>query len=227
MERSGNPVKICVRRSRTQPRQSREMPLTLTLRGNTMTSKPDEPKFILNAEINSTDAIKYCASKYEECARKQNTNEESHWNEEIKLIELCECIKKRGWLKKDDLYCLAKWKSRLGLHYIENNDRGYVEEVTKFALSTTNERVRIESLTLLDGVAWPIASAILHLCHKDKYPILDFRALWAAGVEAPSTYKYKFWKKYVAFCRDTAKRYKVDMRTLDRAMWCYGKINPE
>ena len=82
-----------------------------------MTSKPDKPNFILNAKLDSTDAIKHYASKYEECAREQNANEESHWNEETKLIELCECIKKRGWLKKDDLYRLAKWKSRLGLHY--------------------------------------------------------------------------------------------------------------
>lgn len=34
---------------------------------------------------------------------------------------------------------------------------------TRVALSTPSERLRIEVLTLLDGVGWPTASVLLHL----------------------------------------------------------------
>ena len=47
-----------------------------------------------------------------------------------------------------------------------------VEDITRIALSTNSERLRIESLTLLDGVSWPSASVLLHFGHKDPYPIL-------------------------------------------------------
>jgi hypothetical protein len=37
--------------------------------------------------------------------------------------------------------------------------------------------MRTKVVTLLNGVRWPTASAILHFCHADPYPVLDVRAL--------------------------------------------------
>jgi hypothetical protein len=74
------------------------------------------------------------------------------------------------------------------------------------------------------AVGWPTASTILHLCHKDPYPILDFRALWSLSTEVPD-YRYPFWEAYTAFTRAMATLADVDMRTLDRALWKYSELH--
>jgi len=77
---------------------------------------------------------------------------------------------------------------------VASNHADYIEAVTQTALSTPNERLRIEVLLLLSGVRWPTASVILHFCHRDPYPILDYRALWSLGVEAKDIiYYFDLW----------------------------------
>lgn len=80
-----------------------------------------------------------------------------------------------------------------------------------------------ESLTLLSGVGWPTASVILHLCHREPHPILDFRALWSLSCSVRSRYDYPFYAAYAAFTRALCKRIGCDSRTLDRALWQYSK----
>ena len=89
---------------------------------------------------------------------------------------------------------------------------------------TPDERQRIEALTRLHGVDYPTASVLLHLAHRDSYPIIDFRALWSLGVETPPTaYFFTYWWAYTQACRSLAKDAGVRMRTLDRALWQYSK----
>ena len=133
-------------------------------------------------------------------------------------------VKKRGYLRKKDLEQLAYWKSSRSSGRVKRNDGSYVKAVTQFALKTSDERARIEVLTSLDGVGWPTASSILHFFHRSPYPILDFRALESLSVEVPR-YTFSFWWDYVDFCRKLSRRAKVDMRTLDRALWQFSKEN--
>ena len=150
---------------------------------------------------------------------------------EKELIDLKPEVKQRVYLNKEELRCVARWKSPRRAGDIDKNDDNYVEEITSWAFTAANERSKIEILTLLDGIYWSTASAILHLFHKDPYPILDFRALWSVGLEESDTrnktnqYSFCFWQKYVCFCRDVACRNQVDMRTLDRALWQYSKLH--
>lgn len=143
---------------------------------------------------------------------------------EAYFVEIKPTVREQGYLDKELLRSVARWKSPRPARHIEKNDEDYVKEITMWSLSATNERARIKVLMLLNGVSWPTASAILHLFHKAPYPILDFRALWSIGIE---TYKYSsaFWSDYVHFCRDIASCNQVDMRTLDRALWQYSKEN--
>jgi hypothetical protein len=77
---------------------------------------------------------------------------------------------------------------------------------------------------LLDGVSMPTASVLLHLAHKDPYPIIDSRALWSLGIEKPpATCSFEFWQEYTRTCRSLAKQAPVSMRTLDRALWQYSE----
>ena len=136
----------------------------------------------------------------------------------------------KQYLCKSELLRVAKWKSHpipFVEQLIERNKEEHVEEVTKSALSIDNESA-IAPLTMLHGVGFPVASAVLHFFHVDRYPILDRWALWAARsnegepLPVPVTLKYECWKEYVSFCRNIAQKNGVSMRTLDRAMWYYS-----
>ncbi len=141
------------------------------------------------------------------------------------LLNLKKNVQSKGFLSKSQLFLVAKWKAPRSAGHVDKNKDKYVKEITAFAFKARDERSRIETLTILDGVSWPTASVILHLFHKEKYPILDFRALWSASTSVPPQYRFSLWWAYVEFCRDIAKRNNVDMRTLDRAMWQYSKEN--
>lgn len=130
-----------------------------------------------------------------------------------------------NFLTKEQLRKMAVWKSPRSAGRIESNTDDYIKEVSEFSLRTGDERARIEALTLLDGVGWPMASVILHLCHHDPYPILDFRALWSLSTEVPKSYDFAFWNGYTCVTRRLAEKANVNMRTLDRALWWYSKKN--
>jgi hypothetical protein len=98
--------------------------------------------------------------------------------------------------------------------------------LTALAFSTADERLRICLLTALHGVDWPMASVLLHFGSRERYPILDWRALESLGVDDLNCYTFKIWKQYTDVCRAFADENKVDMRTLDRALWQYSKDNP-
>lgn len=149
----------------------------------------------------------------------------SYPGEDDLFSRLSSRVRTAGYLTKHDLEVLAGWKSKRIRSRIASNDEGLVREVTRIALSTPEERLRLHVLLALRGVGWPVASVILHFCHKDRYPILDFRALWSASSKVPSFYTFEFWETYTAFCRETAQRVGVSMRVLDRAMWQYSKEN--
>ena len=144
---------------------------------------------------------------------------------ETDLMALKPAVNKRGHLTKDELSTVAYWKAPRSSGHAQKNSEDYVSEITGFAFKTNSERARIESLTILDGVSWPTASVILHLFHRDPYPILDYRALWSVSLEVPGQYTFSFWWSYVEFCRSLAASAKLDMRTLDRALWQFSKEN--
>ena len=137
--------------------------------------------------------------------------------------EVAARIRRQGYLAKPDFLLLARWKSpRSEKRYAANSD-DFVREVTRVALSTSSEQLRIEVLTLLNGVGWPTASTILHFSHREPYPILDFRALWSLGYDVVPPYTFEFWLGYTTYTRAEAERYGLTMRELDKALWQFSK----
>jgi len=106
------------------------------------------------------------------------------------------------------------------------NTRAYVKEVTRTSFSTSNARLQIEVLALLDGVDLRVASAILHLMFPRKYPIMDYRTLWSLGIKIPK-YNFELWESYCNYCKKTAQENHVGLRTLDRALWQFSKERQE
>ena len=142
---------------------------------------------------------------------------------EAPLLGVVPIVRNQGYMDVAQLGLVLRWKANRIAGRVTRNSESYARAITSFALSTKDERARIEVLTGLDGFQWPSASAILHLFHLDSYPLLDFRALWSLTTAKPPQYSFDFWWKYVVFTRELAARNNMDMRTLDRALWQYSK----
>ena len=132
-------------------------------------------------------------------------------------------VQSRGYFTKEDFLTLCRWKTRRTQRRCAENEEAFINEVTRTALTSSNERLRIEVLTLLSGVGWPTASVILHFGFKDRYPIIDFRALWSLGIEKIPPLNFALCSSYTNYCRKLARKSGVSMRTLDRALWQYSK----
>jgi hypothetical protein len=139
--------------------------------------------------------------------------------------EIVPAARRQGFLDKPQFLRLCEWKSPRIRPRCAANDALAIEEATRFALATASEPLRIGALTLLDGVAYPVASTILHWVHVDPYPILDRRALWSVGIDRPpgdGSYTFALWRDYTAFCRRLAGEVGLTMRDLDRALWQFA-----
>jgi hypothetical protein len=60
--------------------------------------------------------------------------------------------------------------SQDSIEAFEPRKTGTPKEVASITLTAASERVRIETLTILDGVSWPTASVILHFFHQKHSP---------------------------------------------------------
>jgi hypothetical protein len=136
-------------------------------------------------------------------------------------------VRRRGYCTMDEFLALGDGKSPRSRPRRAENAEEFVREVTRTALATPSEQLRLEVLMLLRGVSWPTASALLHFVFADplSYPVAEYRALWALGIDPPPAYSFPVWWGYVEVCRVLARRNHVAMRTLDRALWQYAKEN--
>ena len=55
----------------------------------------------------------------------------------------------RGYMTKDELRVVARWKASRSAGRMERNTEDYVREITQYAFAATTERARIELLTRL------------------------------------------------------------------------------
>ena len=139
-------------------------------------------------------------------------------------LSIAPTIQRRGYLTKPEFLSLTRWKTPRTQKRCASNSASFIRSVTETALAATDERLKIEVLTLLPGVSWPTASVILHYCARDKYPILDFRALWSLSCNVPDGgYDFDIWWAYCEFTRELSTRLNVSMRELDKALWQYSK----
>jgi hypothetical protein len=129
---------------------------------------------------------------------------------------------RRGYFTCKEFLAVCAWKTPRTKQLVKRNKDETVRSTTELALSTSLEHVKLPVLSSLHGVGWPTASALLHLA-TDRYPIIDFRALWSVGFERTVPLNYDFWEQYVEFCRRLADQSGVSMRELDRALWWYSR----
>lgn len=163
--------------------------------------------------ISKDSIIKY-SKLYDERYRKTDD-----WSVEK---EIKEWLKSHRYLDKERFIKIGLWKSKRPRKRYESNDGKTVREITQFSFRAESERARIESLFVLKGVFYPLASVILHFAFPERYPILDYRALWSLGWNN-TVYNFDFWQKYCEKIREIAKTVSEDIRTIDKALWEYSK----
>ena len=137
---------------------------------------------------------------------------------------------KRGSLTRAELKKFARWKYLGGMlrKLIQENSKCEVREISRALFAARSERLRIGALLALRGVNWPMASTILHLVPvcvfpertRGGYPVLDKKTMTA--VKGSTNYNFERWMEYAKLCRDTAQKFNVTLRELDRALWVWG-----
>lgn len=148
-----------------------------------------------------------------------------HTDYEVETI-IAPQVRDRGYFTKAELAVVCYWKTPRSRPLIITNSEESVENITRLALSSADERQRMEALLGLIGVGWPTASVLLHFGFWNRYPIHDYRALWSLGVEeSEKLHRFSFWQEYTDFCRQLAGDTRVSLRTLDRALWQYSREN--
>ena len=160
--------------------------------------------------------ISYWADRYTERQREKDQMKEQY------LVDLKSTVQKHGYLTKEDLHDIARWKSPRRANLTLENTDDFIKDITKSAFTATDDWAKLLILTLLQGVKEPTASAILHLFDNGQYPLLDIHALWSVGLEWKTRVSYPFWLEYIEFCREIANRNNVSMRELDRALWKFS-----
>jgi hypothetical protein len=136
--------------------------------------------------------------------------------------EIGPAVRERGYYTRPEFIEVCAWKTERSKSRVAANTSDEVAEATKLALSAQSEGLRIWIPMALSGVQWATASVLLHFGHRDRYPILDYRALEALGVK-PYVPTVSFWNAYVAACRAIDDETGFGMRTIDRALWQWSK----
>lgn len=170
----------------------------------------------------SLSKIPEWAAKYDE--RTKSTRDGKDWKREEEIIKtIVPRVKVSHYVQPEDFIKVCTWKSqRPTPHYLENSPK-MIEHTTRIALSSrTPDELKIRVMTCLSGVSWPVASVFLHFFDEQRFPILDFRALWSLETSQPTSYDYHFWRQYTECCRDLASKADASMRTLDKALWQYS-----
>jgi hypothetical protein len=132
----------------------------------------------------------------------------------------------QGFLTKALFVRLARWKSKRQTPNYESNDEAAVRAATTRAFKATDDaRTALLALMQLRGVALRTASAILHWMHPDLYPIIDVRVVGALGKPKPSSYEdIDFYLTIAQEVKALAQRHALDLRTIDRALWAWQKL---
>ena len=151
--------------------------------------------------------------------------ERYNYEADPKLAHIREAAKNQRYITRSQLREIALWKSKRRAALVNDNEEGFVREITEFAFRATYDYSRIGALVLLAGVHYPTASVVLHFCVNDSYPILDFRAIWSLGLKQPTVYTPNYWVEYTKICRSFAKEHRLTVREFDMALWQYSREN--
>ena len=146
--------------------------------------------------------------------------------ETVALIRELRQARVRGYLTRNELEKVCRWKSARAIHLIKSNSIARIRTATRRALATKSERRRIEALMTLDGVSVPMASAILMLLQPRRYGVIDIRVwqlLYAIGAVTKKSsgvgFNFNNWYQFLMIIRYFAKKLGVGARDIERSLF--------
>jgi len=148
------------------------------------------------------------------------------------LIRELRPARARGYLTREELEKVCRWKSARAIHLINGNSVVRVRTATRRALTTRSERRRLEALTTLDGVSVAMASAILTLLNPRRYGVIDIRVwqlLYALGEVTKKSggvgFNFNNWYQFLMKLRYFAKQLGVGARDIERSLFFAHQAN--
>jgi hypothetical protein len=145
-------------------------------------------------------------------------------------------------LQRTDSYSLPHfltvgyWKTPRQLSNYRKNDEAKVRDVTSRAFDKALPSIsRPATLTALDGVQVPVASALLTVWNPNEFTIIDVWALktlsfYREGIDGVNFAQHgqPWWEQhydvYLRACLAIAERVKpLTLRDVDRALWKWGQ----
>lgn len=135
--------------------------------------------------------------------------------------------RRRGgaYLTRAELAWLGEWKTPRIRPQIGRNTVAGVCGLTAAAFMSRDETRRLRLLLGLRGVGLAVASVVLHFAEPARYPVYDVRvraALARLGIRRRFPPTPAGWTAYVGCLRALARRWRVSLRTLDKALWLAG-----
>jgi hypothetical protein len=134
-------------------------------------------------------------------------------------------VRERGYFTATEAENVIKWKSNRTITFLRRNDPQDVEVITGMALKAP-ERLPHRVLGVLHGVGVPVASAFLTVARPDTFTVIDILAVQALRRHGEWGATWPPYVDYLVTCRALAERCGTDLRTLDRALWAWGKAHP-
>jgi hypothetical protein len=129
------------------------------------------------------------------------------------------------YLTYAELRWIGEWKTPRIRPQIARNSAVGVRGLTAAAFLARDDATRLQLLLGLRGVGVAVASVVLHFAHPARYPIYDVRvraALGRLGFRTRFPPTLAGWVSYAETVRALAVRYRVSLRTLDKALWRFG-----
>jgi hypothetical protein len=129
-------------------------------------------------------------------------------------------------LTRAELCWIGEWKTpRIRPRIARNTEEG-VRGLTEAAFLVGDDAGRMRLLLGLSGVGLAVASVILHFAEPSRHPVWDVRvraalARLGAGRFPPTP---AGWAAYAERLRGLARRRRVTLRTLDKALWQLGRL---
>lgn len=138
--------------------------------------------------------------------------------------------KSNGYLSKDDLFKIARWKAPRSAWRVNENTSAQIKKLTTRAFAEKDEANKMKLLLELKGIGIPMASAILMLTNPKKYGVIDIRVwqlLHHTGAvnqnKAGINFTVQQWLAYLDFIRMQAKKLNVKARDIDRTLFLLHK----
>jgi hypothetical protein len=144
----------------------------------------------------------------------------------LALFKEFKSFRARGFLTKDQLIKILRWKSNRPLKRYESNSEESVQEITALAFATKNDILKAHILTALKGVSFPAASAILMFYDKKSYPVIDIRVwtqLYKAKLidcnERGQNFTLAHWEIYLNVIRNLAMDLNMTARQVEKRLF--------